>query len=101
MTADHYAIVKLKSDPAGVYIALSYPGLETNGTIVVAPLVAESNIAIVETLHPIVETPYGRKVVAVERLAGVLPELVESSDHSLIAYDYLIHRALSRLFYGN
>lgn len=101
MKTDQYAIVRLQSDPTGVYIALSYPGLETNGTIIIAPLVAENMIAIVDTLHPVVETPFGRKVIAVERLAAVLPDMVESSDHTLIAYDYLIHRALSRLFYGN
>lgn len=101
MNLKQYAIVNLKSEVTHDFLLLSYPGTETNGTVVVAPLLPESEIALVETLHPIVETPTGSRVLAVERLAAVLPELVEPTGATLIDYDYLIHRALSRLFFGN
>lgn len=98
---DRYAIVTLKTGHEGEFILLSYPGMETNGTIVVAPLVPEDRIGIVETLHPIVETPRGRRVIAVERLAGVARDLVQDTTHSLIEYEIPISCALSRLLYGN
>lgn len=72
-----------------------------NGTVVVAPLMTDDEIAIVETLHPIVDTPLGRRVIAVERLSAVSPDLIELTEHNLLAFDYLIQRALSRLFFGN
>lgn len=98
---DRFAIVTLKSRQDDAFILLSYPGIETNGTMVVAPLVAEDRIGIVDTLHPIVDTPMGRRVVAVERMAGVARDLVEETPVSLIRYEYPISCALSRLFYGN
>ena len=98
---DRYAIVTLKTHHEDEFILLSYPGMETNGTIVVAPLVPEDRIGIVETLHPIVDTPRGRRVVAVERMAGVARDLVQDTPHSLIEYEFRISGALSRLFYGN
>lgn len=101
MSLNQYAIVKLKGEANHDFVLLSYPGMETNGTVVVAPLLQEDEIAIVETLHPVMVTPAGSRVLAVERLAGVLPEFVEPTGTTLIEYDYLIHRALSRLFFGN
>lgn len=101
MSFEQYAIVKLRTNPIDDFILLSYPGMETNGTVVVAPLVAEDKIAVVEILHPVVETPFGRRVIAVERLAGVAPELVSQTSNTLIANEHVIQRAISRLFYGN
>ena len=101
MRPARYSIVKLKSIPSDDFILLSYPGLETNGSVVIAPLLPKDAIAIVETLHPTVETSSGRRVVTVERLAGVSPDLIEPTQESLIAFEYAIDRALSRLFYGN
>jgi len=75
--------------------------METNGTMVIAPLVPEDRIGIVETLHPIVETPMGRRVIAVERMAGVARDLVQETPPSLIDDEYPISCALSRFFYGN
>ncbi|MEM6557427.1 MAG: hypothetical protein AAF642_16210 [Pseudomonadota bacterium] len=98
---DPYTIVRLKSHPDHTFILLSYPGVETNGTVVVAPLLGEDQIAIVETLHPVVPTPMGHRVIAVERLGAVVPEIIIPTEDTLIEYDYLIHRALSRLFFGN
>jgi len=93
--------VKLNADPSGAYVLLSYPGMETNGTVVIAPLIAPDNIAIVETLHPIVETPTETRVIAVERLAAISPDFMVATTDTLIEYEYEIQRALSRLFYGN
>lgn len=76
-------------------------GMEANGRMVVAPLVPEDRIGIVETLHPVVDTPMGRRVIAVERMAGVASDLVQGTPHSLIDYEYPISCALSRFLYGN
>ncbi len=75
--------------------------METNGTIVVAPLMPLEEIALVDTLHPVVETDKGKRVVVVERLAAILPELATPTQKTLIDFEYAIHRALSRLFFGN
>lgn len=101
MNLDAYAIVILEDVVAGEFVLLSYPGMETNGTVVIAPLLQKDKIAIVTTLHPLVETPFGDRVVAVERLAAVSPHLITPTAYSLIDYEYDIQRAMARLFFGN
>ena len=99
---DAYDIVTLTTNAADEkFVVLSYPGLEINGTIVVAPLMALEDIAVVEILHPIVQTSQGPRIVVVERLAAILPDLARRTGEQLIQNDYAIHRALSRLFFGN
>ena len=101
MTLERFVIVKLNPGPSGDFVLLSYPGIEVNGTVVIAPLLKEGDIAIVDSLHPIVETPSGQRVVAVERLAAVAPERLSPTADTLLAYDYVFQRAISRLFFGN
>ena len=102
LSFDAYDIVTLTTnDPDDRFVVLSYPGLEANGTIVVAPLMALEDIAIVEILHPIVRTSKGPRIVVVERLAAILPDLARRTGEQLNQNEYAIHRALSRLFFGN
>ncbi|MEO0548372.1 MAG: hypothetical protein AAFZ91_00520 [Pseudomonadota bacterium] len=101
MSAEPYAIVTLKGQPNKRFAVLSYLGMEVNGTIVVAPLLKQDEIAIVDVLHPLVEVDGEIRVLAIERLAAVSPSLIAASAGSLIAHEYPIQRALSRLFFGN
>ena len=101
MSVEPYAIVTLSDQPERLFTILSYPGLEVNGAVVVAPLLKQDEIAIVDVLHPIVEINSEKRVLATERLAGVPPSLIMSSGGTLISYEYPIQRALSRLFFGN
>jgi len=98
---DAYDIVILTRVPNDRFVLLSFPGLEINGTIVIAPLLPLEDIELIDILHPIVQTTQGPRVVVVERLAAVLPDLATSTGESLLKHEYSIHRALSRLFFGN
>lgn len=98
---DRFAIHALLDRRDMQVVVLSYPGLEQNGTVIVAPLLKEDGIAVVPILHPVVETPSGRRVVAAERMSALSPKLLGEKTGSLTAYEYDISRALSRLFFGN
>jgi|GEM_PF-1492488 hypothetical protein len=98
---ERYATFRLRDNPDLHVVVLSYPGLEQNGTVVVAPLLTEDSIAVVPVLHPVVETPSGRRVVVAERMSALSPKLLGEKTGSLTAYEYEISRALSRLFFGN
>ena len=98
---DRFAVYTLQDEPDVEVVVLSYPGVEQNGTVIVAPLVTEDGIAIVQILHPIVETPHGKRVVAIERLSAMAPRFLGNQTGSLAEYEYDISRALSRLFFGN
>ena len=97
---DRFAIHALLDRRDVQVVVLSYPGLEQNGTVIAAPLLKEDSIAIVPILHPVVHTPSGMRVIAIERMSAISPKLLGENIGNLLAYEYDISRALSRLFFG-
>jgi len=98
---ERHAIYKLH-DSSGTYaIVLSYPGIELSGAVIVAPLLCRDEIAVVPILHPVISTPIGERVVVTERLAAISPRLLGEALGAFDDTQFVISKALSRLFNGN
>lgn len=96
-----HALYRLKDNPDTEVILLSYPGIEMSKTVVVAPLAEPGTFPSAPILNPTLETPMGLRDLATERLAAIH---IRELGTALGAYDdtqFLIPRALSRLFDGN
>lgn len=98
---ERHALYRLKDNPDVEVIVLSYPGVETAKIVIVAPLAKPGTFPSAPVLNPTLHTPAGARDLATERLAAIH---VRELGAKLGAYDdtqFLISRALSRLFDGN
>lgn len=98
---DRHALYRLKDNPDLEVILLSYPGVERSKVVIVAPLAQPGTFPSAPILNPTLDTPIGPRDLATERLAAIH---VRELGTTLGAYDdkqFLISRALSRLFDGN
>lgn len=95
-----YAVHHMNGTPNPV-IVLQYPGLETSGLVIVAPMVDASDLPEIAPLTPILEIEDRSWMVLTYRMAAIptgrLGEKVAVLDQEF----YLFQRALSRLFFGN
>ncbi|MEM9179687.1 MAG: CcdB family protein [Pseudomonadota bacterium] len=95
-----YGAYRLKNS-ANTVIVLQYPSLETSSLVIVAPLIDAAELPEITPITPILEHEDKTWMVLAYRMAAVPEsELGEFITHFRHA-DYLIHRALSRLFFGN
>lgn len=95
-----YGVYRLRNS-ANKVIVLQYPALETSGLVIVAPLVDAEALPEITPITPILEHDGQSWMVLTYRMAAIpefhLEEMITCFDRA----DYVFHRALSRLFYGN
>lgn len=98
---ERHAIYQLRDGLRTFVIVLSYPGIELSGAVIVAPLLKRDEISVVPILHPVISTQIGERVIAMERMAAVSRHLLGETFGAFDDTQFLIYRALSRLFNGN
>ena len=95
-----YAVHTLKGTPNPV-IVLQYSGLETSGLAIVAPMVEATSLPEIVPLTPILQVEGTSWMVLTYRMAAVPEAAIGEQLASVDEEFYLIHRAISRLFFGN
>lgn len=95
-----YAIHQQKGSSSTV-IVLQYPGLETSSLVIVAPLIDASELPEIAPITPIINVNDQPRMVLTYRLAAI-PETALGKQVAVYqGEEYIFHRALSRLFFGN
>lgn len=95
-----YAIHRLR-DSGRAVLVLQYSGLETSGLVVVAPLIEADVLPVIEPLAPIITAGGKDWMLLTYRLAAVPERDIAEKIGQLEDADYILQRAISRLFFGN
>ena len=82
-------------------VILQYPGMDTGDIVLAAPLYPAGAAMPMEIITPEVALNGDRFILGVHLLAGIRKSSLEGRMGDLLAYEYEISRALSRLFFGN
>lgn len=85
---------------ARLVIVLQYPQLDTEATVLVAPLYPAKKALELKVLTPKVEIGGEEFLIATHLLAAVQKTQLGRQEALLTAYDYPIANALNRLFFG-
>lgn len=80
---------------------LSYPGMDSTGTVVVAPLLAPSAFSVEPVLNPLIPFEGKDYALATEQLAAIPIAQLTGLGSTALDRDSDISRALDRLFFGN
>jgi len=81
-------------------VILQYPGMDTGDIVLAAPLYPAGAALPMEIITPEVVLNGDRFILGVHLLAGIRKSSLEGRMGDLLAYEYDISRALSRLFFG-
>ncbi|MCA8902913.1 MAG: CcdB family protein [Hyphomonas sp.] len=82
-------------------VVLQYPDMDTGDFVLAAPLYPAGAAKPIEIITPEVSVGDTAYLVGTHLLAGIRRNALAEPLGNLIAYEYDISRALSRLFFGN
>lgn len=95
-----YGVYHLRDAPDPVII-LQYPGLETSGLVIVAPLAKATSLPEIHPITPVLNIGDEEWLVLTYRMAAIPESDIEEMITQFDQADYVFQRALSRLFFGN
>jgi|CryGeyStandDraft_13_1057135.scaffolds.fasta_scaffold41108_3 hypothetical protein len=101
MSYERLAVHRL-SDAPNTYVAiLQYPGLDVGPPVLVAPLLQSDDLIHIPFVTVEVEFLGGIYLLATHQITAIPSVYIGEPLGDLMAYEYDIARALSRIFFGN
>lgn len=94
-----FAVYRLSGSKPPVVI-LQYPDIDTGDFVFAAPLYPTGAARPINVITPEVELDGKTYLVGTHLLAGIRKSALSGNIGNLVAYEYDISRALSRLFFG-
>lgn len=98
---ERLSVHQISDAPENLIVILQYHGLETGPARLVAPLLTDGDLMHIPVITvPVIvnDKPY---LLATHQLTAFPEHFIGNRVGSLLAYEYDISRALSRLFFGN
>jgi toxin CcdB len=90
------------SDAPDTYVAiLQYPGLDVGPAVLVAPLLQSDDLIHIPFVTVQVEFLGSTYLLATHQITAIPSVYIGHMVGNLMAYEYDISRALSRIFFGN
>lgn len=94
-----YPVCRLKK--TGQFaVVLQFPGVDTGGTCLVAPLYPAGRAAPMEPVTPRVRIGEDEYLVAIHLMAAVRKQELGPPEASLVSEEYAFAGAINRLFFG-
>ena len=100
MSYDRLAVHHLSDAPGNMVVILQYPGLDVGPAVLVAPLLQDDDLIHIPYVTVEIGFGGGNYLLATHQVTAVPHLFIGAAAGNVLAYEYEISRALSRLFFG-